>query len=86
VTLSNSDGEHDGVAPCDANGSLLEGDGVCIAEATRDDRRMASDWPHGKQFWKDKRVCVTGGAGFLGSYVVEKLVDEWKTRLICAYT
>ena len=24
-------------------------------------------------FWRDQRICVTGGSGFLGSFVVEKL-------------
>src|SRR3989441_11510337 len=28
-----------------------------------------------ESFWKDQRVVVTGGAGFLGSYVTERLTS-----------
>jgi GDP-L-fucose synthase len=34
---------------------------------------VEATWPDSKAFWRDKRVVVMGGAGFLGSFVVEKL-------------
>ena len=32
-----------------------------------------STWNTPADFWKDRRVCVTGGAGFLGSFVLAAL-------------
>ena len=32
--------------------------------------------PNPENFWDSRRVCVTGGAGFLGSYIIEKLQNR----------
>lgn len=32
-------------------------------------------------FWKDRKVCVTGGGGFLGSYVLEKLTERGASQV-----
>ena len=37
---------------------------------------MDDRWPDSREFWKGKRVVVTGGAGFLGSFVVGKLRER----------
>jgi len=34
------------------------------------------NYPNPEEFWNDRRVCVTGGAGFLGSFVQEILQER----------
>ena len=36
----------------------------------------------GSTFWSDKRVIVTGGAGFLGSFVIQKLIERGATDIL----
>lgn len=43
---------------------------------------MANDWPRSQEFWKSQRVVVTGGAGFLGRYLVEKLRERGCQQVI----
>jgi GDP-L-fucose synthase len=35
--------------------------------------QLQPTWPDSRTFWRDKRVIVTGGSGFLGSFIVDKL-------------
>lgn len=39
-------------------------------------------WPDSNQFWRGKRVIVTGGAGFLGTFVVNKLKQRNTSEII----
>ena len=46
---------------------------------------LSRDWPDSKEFWRHKRVVVTGGAGFLGSFVIEKLRQRGATEIFVPF-
>ena len=46
---------------------------------------MTENYPEPKEFWTDRRVCVTGGAGFLGSHLCDRLVAEGADVLVVAH-
>jgi len=43
---------------------------------------MKDFWPDNATFWQDKRVIVTGGSGFLGSFVVDALRERGTAEII----
>lgn len=43
---------------------------------------IEQNWPDSGAFWQDKRVIVTGGAGFLGSFVVDKLMERGAAEVV----
>lgn len=45
---------------------------------------MTSPWLDSQQFWQGKRVVVTGGAGFLGSFVVRELAARGAAEVTVA--
>ncbi|RPI24800.1 MAG: GDP-L-fucose synthase [Chloroflexota bacterium] len=50
-----------------------------VEQNVRFDARVQVSKP--ESFWDNKRVCVTGGAGFLGSFVIEKLRQRGATEI-----
>jgi GDP-L-fucose synthase len=43
---------------------------------------MSNSWPDSYEFWSNRRVLVTGGSGFLGSFVLDELKARGAKEII----
>jgi GDP-L-fucose synthase len=55
---------------------------IVFKQGKKDRSILMYNWPKAHDFWQEKRVIITGGAGFLGSFVSDKLREQGVGEII----